>query len=62
MNNTGGNAIRLQLTNFQPALKKLQIKSEGKVRSSWGLNQPSFEMNIFLQMQLHSICWFVLMC
>jgi len=31
MNKTGGNAIRLKLTNLQPALKNLQIKSQGQV-------------------------------
>jgi len=35
MNKTGGNAIQLKLTNLKPALKNLQIKARGKVRSSW---------------------------
>jgi len=35
MNKTGGKAIQLKLTNFKPALKNLQIKARGKVRSSW---------------------------
>ena len=35
MNKTAGNAIRLKLTDLQPALKNLQIKARGKVRSSW---------------------------
>jgi len=39
MNKTGGNAIRLKLTDLQPALKNLQITARGKVRSSW--NQDS---------------------
>jgi len=35
INNTGGNARPLKLTNLQPALKNLQIKARSKVRSSW---------------------------
>jgi len=35
VNKTGGNAIRLKLTDLQPALKNLQITARGKVRSSW---------------------------
>jgi len=35
MNKTDGNAIRLKLTNLQPALQSLQISARGKVRSSW---------------------------
>ena len=35
MNKTGGNAIRLKLTDLQPALKNMQITARGKVRSSW---------------------------
>jgi len=31
MYKTGGNAIRLELTDLQPALKNLQIKARGKV-------------------------------
>jgi len=30
MNKTGGNAMRFKLTNLQPALKNLQIKSQGQ--------------------------------
>jgi len=30
INKTGGNAIRLKLTNLQPALKNLQIESHGQ--------------------------------
>jgi len=35
MNKTGGNAIRLKLTNLQTALKKLADKQHHKVRISW---------------------------
>ena len=35
MNNTGGNVIWRKLTNVLAALKNLQIKARGKVRSSW---------------------------
>jgi len=35
MNKTSGNAIRLKLTDLQPALKNLQVTATGKVRSSW---------------------------
>jgi len=34
MSKTGGNAIRLKLTNLQPASKYLQKKNKGKVRST----------------------------
>jgi len=34
-NKTGGNAIRLKLTDLQPALKNMQKTARGKVRSSW---------------------------
>jgi len=30
MNKTGGNATQIKLTNLQPALKNLQIKSQGQ--------------------------------
>jgi len=35
MNKTGGNTIRLKLTNLQTALKKLADKPHCKVRISW---------------------------
>ena len=35
MNKTGGNAIRLKLTDLQPALKNMQITARGQIRSSW---------------------------
>jgi len=35
MNKTDGNAVRFKLTNLQPALKNVQIKSRGKICSSW---------------------------
>ena len=56
MNKTGGNVIRLKLTNLQPALKKLANKHHCKIHISW--NQLLFlKMNNFiLQIHLHSFC------
>jgi len=38
MNKTGGNAIRLKLTNLQPALKKLAGKNPGARFAGVGTN------------------------
>ena len=59
MNKTGGNVIRLKLTNLQPALKKLANKHHRKIHISW--NQLFFlKMNNFiLQIHLHSFCFVI---
>ena len=43
MNKTGGNAMRLKLTNLQIALKKIADEHHRKVRIIW--NQLFLEMN-----------------
>jgi len=56
MNQTGGNAIRLVLTNLQPALNKLADKHHRKVRIGW--SSCCLEMKTFIkQMSLHSFCF-----